>query len=105
MSLTKQDIDALVDGLKGEIIRSQPHPGDTLTEHAPMVGCYRPRDLKRAFYLLSGLTATGERKPERVRCWMVRDDVGTFVGYCSKEPENWPHSNITPGWFVPDGAE
>ena len=106
MSLTKQDIDALVDGLKGEIIRSQPHPGDTLTEHAPMVGCYRPRDLKRAFYLLSGLTASGERKPERVRCWLWQQH-----SKCDRIILVEPNCRLagvdecfTPGTFVPDEA-
>ena len=104
MTLTKQDIDALVDGLEGPVVRAQPAPGNCFSLFAPMIGVYRPDDLRRALYLAAGLTAEGERKPERVRCWIYSDSSGKCLTMV--EPgcgeSRW---KFTPGWFVPDGTE
>jgi hypothetical protein len=56
MTFTKQDIDALVDGLVANgALRSASSYG-----------------LASDLYLAAGLTAEGERKPEWVRCWLVQ---------------------------------
>ena len=58
---------------------------------------------RSAFYLAAGLTAEGEAKPERVRCWMSHDELGR-PGYLYLSRPRCPES-YTPGTFVPDGAE
>ena len=105
-NLTKQDIDALVDGLNCDAVRSQPMPAQTFSCFAPMIGCYRPHDLKRALYLAAGLTAEGERKPERVKCWLWRHPQTNRTEAISlNSPVADTSYQVTPGWFVPDGAE
>lgn len=94
-NLTKQDIDALVDGLNCDAVRSQPMPAQTFSCFAPMIGCYRPHDLKRALYLAAGLTAEGERKPEKVRAQLCRE-----YSSCALARGTWDGTT-----FIPDGAE
>lgn len=91
MSLTKQDIDALVTNMASQNFNP------TAAWDA----------LRKALYLAAGLTATGERKPERVRCWMWQQH-----GKCDRIILVEPNCRLaevdecfTPGWFVPDGAE
>ena len=94
MSLTKADIDALVTNMASQNFNP------TAAWDA----------LRKALYLAAGLTAEGERKPERVRCWQwTQRSDGCDGGFSSSPPNtdsalinNW---RITPGWFVPDGAE
>ena len=89
MTLTKQDIDALWAAhrarIKGSIAMNQE---DT--------------------YLAAGLTASGERKPERVRCVrIVNPEYPADNHFWAEGGEDLfpPHYQVTPGWFVPDGAE
>ena len=89
MSLTKQDIDALVDGMCPRV--------DYLVEIAG--SSLFSGDVRRAMYKAAGLTAEGERKPERIRCYRYYAGSGRFaLGF---EPE----AGALGGWFVPDGAE
>ena len=82
MTLTKQDIDALVTNMASQNFNP------TAAWDA----------LRKALYLAAGLTAEGERKPERVRCWMYDDRSIT-----SDMPNPaWGLGPTTPGWFVPD---
>ena len=99
MTLTKQDIDALVDGMPEAECNPERVTFDAHT--------YVRRDLLRSsLYLAAGLTATGERKPERVRCWLCRTpDHAPFVSLFSPLDLHPGAKEITPGWFVPDGAE
>ena len=77
MTLTKQDIDALVAGLPS--------------------GYWPLAALRTHLYLAAGLTASGERKPERVRCWMYEDGS---VG--SSPPYRDMCAHTIAGWFYPD---
>lgn len=79
MSLTKQDIDALVDGL------IQNGALDTASANGFASDCY----------LAAGLTAEGERKPERVRAQLCRE-----YSSCALARGTWDGTT-----FVPDGAE
>ena len=87
-NLTKQDIDALVDGLPKDYSNTSRDVADNWV----FVGA-----LRRALYLAAGLTATGERKPERVRCWMYEDGS---VG--STPPYRDMCAHTIAGWFYPD---
>ena len=95
MPLTKQDIDALVDGV----------PQDCNGRCVQFDGVHVTRaNVLPALYLAAGLTAEGERKPERVRCWMHKYTDGTS-SLLTISMGSVMGSEITPGWFVPDGAE
>ena len=107
-NLTKQDIDALVDGMPAVQTCSVNGEGCGLDngrrmESSTIVGA---GDLRRSLYLAAGLTAEGERKPERVRCWMFphyySDGGPMFMAAHEGCTAAIP---FTPGWFVPDGAE
>lgn len=108
MTLTKQDIDALVDGMPAVQTCSVNGEGCGLyngrrMESSTIVGA---GDLRRSLYLAAGLTATGERKPERVRCLLCRTpDHAPFISLFSPLDLHPGAKEITPGWFVPDGAE
>ena len=90
MSLTKQDIDALVTNMASQNFNP------TAAWDA----------LRKALYLAAGLTATGERKPERVRCWLWQQH-----SKCDRIILVEPNCRLagvdecfTPGTFVPDEA-
>ena len=87
---TKADIDGLVDNAPAA--------------HERWIRSFQ-QDVRTQLYLAAGLTAEGEPKPEKVRCWM-------FPDYYS---DGWPmimveHKGCTapipfiPGTFIPDGA-
>ena len=89
MSLTKADIDALVTNMASQNFNP------TAAWDA----------LRKALYLAAGLTAEGERKPERTRCWMVSypDEPNCPRWFGTQRPSDVMASAvITPGWFVPD---
>lgn len=95
---TKADIDGLVDGMCPRV--------DYLVEIAG--SSLFSGDVRRAMYKAAGLTASGERKPERVRCWLYRmkgqsDPRGISIGPIPAPGIDgaWEH---IPGTFVPDGA-
>lgn len=116
MTLTKSDIDALVEAIPSCQTVSYGIGG-------PMKPCglYNGRDLgngdhvldsrlRRAFYLAAGLTAEGERKPEKVRCMkVVNPEYPAFDHFWAEDTAKAtvfpPGYKLTPGWFVPDGAE
>lgn len=104
MSLTKQEIDALVD----ELLKST----YGLCRYNVSDGTYTRAGVREAAYLAAGLTAEGERKPERVRCWMVKrydlygpEHGGYAYMVTSDSSACEGYKYVTPGWFVPDGAE
>ena len=89
MSLTKADIDALVTNMASQNFNP------TAAWDA----------LRKALYLAAGLTATGERKPERVRLWRGKS---SWTGKCvwfeqEPKPDEFLLTDLTPGYFIPDG--
>lgn len=100
MTLTKQDIDALVDGMPHRPESKEEVYLDFLDDCAFWV----PKNaFRRAMYVAAGLTAEGERKPERVRCWMALDGRGVPSYVRLDRPH--PMEGYVQGVFVPDGAE
>lgn len=87
MSLTKQEIDALVD----ELLKST----YGLCRYNVSDGTYTRAGVREAAYLAAGLTAEGERKPERVRAQLCRE-----YSSCALARGTWDGTT-----FVPDGAE
>lgn len=90
MSLTKEMIDALWDAHRKRISGS--------------VAMNREDT-----YLAAGLTATGERKPERVPLVQIIREDGRVEfappGSTLPKAKSFEWVRTTPGWFVPDGAE
>jgi len=95
--LTKADIDGLVEGLpdklRHEVVYRDVGDDFWMSEQS----------IRTALYLAAGLTATGERKPERVRCWLHewRDSSPTLS---LRVPRPVPEGirRTIPGTFVPD---
>lgn len=96
MSLTKEQIDALVDGM----------PRDEEHRCWVDVSGYRliADEFRAILYLAAGLTAEGERKPERVVGTLFEDHEGRLA---FRKDGEWIHAYSVPvhGTFVPDGAE
>jgi len=93
--LTKADIDGLVEGM---VSSGRPlyyaYPSKRFTEDS----------IREALYLAAGLTATGERKPERVRGWLVTFKSSGNWQLTDRLPSDTTRDHFTaiPGTFVPD---
>ena len=105
---TKADIDELVEAAP---LAQSPHPEDRITwvETVKDGELVDLDDLRATLYLAAGLTAEGEPKPEKVRAWVVRDKMGNLLGIWKDvgvaRAAIGMHHTITPGTFIPDGAE
>lgn len=102
MTLTKSDIDGLVEAMpqcNGDVV----FDWEGCTSYIP------PEDVRAALYLAAGLTAEGERKPARVRCWLVYDHHGRrcaiWTDKGTAESTLGAGYRIAAGWFISDGAE
>jgi len=96
---TKADIDALMEGMD----RVQSDVPWSQYGSQPGLQWRRPLDLRTALYLAVGLTATGERKPEKVRAQLVFGlpyDVVPLKGYPRPIHGTWDGAT-----FVPDKGE
>lgn len=92
---TKADIDGLVDGLPNVFVDSN------RCKHI-MPYSVESAGLRSALYLAAGLTAEGEAKPEKVRCWLVTEgELRSLWLYAPRGPTGL---EVIPGTFVPDGA-
>ncbi len=97
MTLTKSDIDGLIAAMA--------------TTGAPLYYEYPSNrftleSITKALYLAAGLTAEGERKPERVRCWLVQYPFGErSVELVDPYLNPGGFHGVTPGTFVPDSTE
>jgi len=99
---TKADIDGLVEGMPSVHADSR-RTGWVKDTEVPL------HALRVALYLAAGLTAEGEPKPERVRCWMVPDyypDGRSLITESQIIPIELPgaFTRAIPGTFVPDGT-
>ena len=109
---TKADIDELVarvDRVPGSRdtlfdYRSTSHDG-SFVSHLEV----KSWDVARALYLAAGLTAEGERKPEKVSGWLVKWPYEERPRWYSVHPHKIdpmiPLNMISLGTFIPDGAE
>jgi hypothetical protein len=102
---TKADIDALVDGLYPAAGRDEIW-GYTFEKGGP---CIDQRFIRKGLYLAAGLTADGQPKPEKVRCYAAMHTSGEryFYGHFPGGHVFDGAGNALPivsGWFVPDGA-
>ena len=84
-TLTKQDIDGLVDGL----------PDDRILTFD---------GLRRHLYLAAGLNADGSEKAKAVRCWYTVSADGLAMIYDYDPGFCGDGVSVTAGWFTPDGA-
>lgn len=108
--LTKAQIDALVDGMPNRMKTVVGMAGVCAgtTEGVEIAGVglgevVSKAGLRRSLYLAAGLTATGERKPERIRCWMITSDGDApwFTHIPPAQVRLRADPRVTPGWFVP----
>ena len=107
MTLTKEQIDELVEGLPFGMNGRSDVRFDEVGSHACWFNV--PRVLvARTLYLAAGLTAEGQRKPERVRC-LAYIRVSGAITIAVEDPKLIPTFGddileIRGGYFVPDGA-
>jgi len=95
--LTKADIDGLVEGLpdklRHEVVYRDVGDDFWMSEQS----------IRTALYLAAGLTATGERKAEKVRGWLYYGSAGDgpYISVLGPDKADLG-SHIIPGTFVPD---
>lgn len=102
--LTKADIDGLVEGMPSACGKEYTNLVVGFSNASYAVS---KESIRRELYLAAGLTAEGEPKPEKVRCWIGRtigpDNLPFLIPDAGGQPAwRWDDRVLTPGWFVPD---